>query len=57
MHRKTNFEQVSLELVKKVVEEQAKREEPTKSGRGTHKEELEQLLLAMSRANGKGRKT
>jgi hypothetical protein len=53
----TRFEQVPLEVVKKVVEEQAKRGETTESGRGTKKEELEQLLLAISRANGKGRKT
>jgi hypothetical protein len=56
MVKKTRFEQVSLEVVKKVVEEQAKREETTESGRGTKKEELEQVLLAIGRANGKGRK-
>jgi hypothetical protein len=56
MPRKITFEQVPLEVVKRVVEEQAEREELTESGRGAKKEELEQILLAISRANGKGRK-
>jgi hypothetical protein len=56
MHKKTIFEQVPLEVVEKAVEEQAKREETTESDRGTKKKELEQILLAISRANGKGRK-
>jgi len=56
MAKKTRFEQVPLEVVKKVVEEQAKREQTTESGRGTKKEELEQVLLAIGRANQKGRK-
>ena len=55
MFKKTRFEQVPLEVVKKVVEEQAKRE-TTESGRGTKKDELEQVLSAIGRANGKGRK-
>jgi hypothetical protein len=45
MAKKTRFEQVPLEVVKKVVEEQAKREETTESGRGTKKEELEEILV------------
>jgi hypothetical protein len=57
MPKKTNFEQVPLEVVKKIVEEQAMREETTESGRGTKKKELEQVLLAIGRTNGKGRKT
>ena len=57
MPKKRKFEQVPLEVVKKVVEEQASREETTESGQGTKKEELKQLLLAISKTNGKGRKT
>jgi hypothetical protein len=56
MPKKTNFEQVPLEVVKKVVEEQAEREETTESDRVTKKEELEQILLAIGRSNGKGKK-
>jgi hypothetical protein len=56
MAQKTRFEQVPLEVVKKVVEEQAKREETTESGRGTKKEELEEILVGDRQANGKGRK-
>jgi hypothetical protein len=57
MPKKTNFEQVSLEVARKAVEEQAQREETTESDRGTSKEEPEQIPLAISRANAKGRKT
>lgn len=53
---KTNFEQVPLEVVKKTVEEEAKREETTESDRETKKRELEQLLLATSNAKAKGEK-
>jgi hypothetical protein len=56
MLKKTTFEQVPLEVVKKVIEQQAEREETTESGRGTKKEDLEQIRLAISRANGKGKK-
>jgi hypothetical protein len=51
MRKKTNFEQVPLEVVKKVVEEQIKREETGEPGRAVKKEELDQfqqLLLAAS---------
>jgi hypothetical protein len=48
---------VPLEVVKKTVEEEAKREETTESGRGTMKKELQQLFLATSRANEKGGRT
>ena len=57
MPRKTNFEQVPLEVVKKILEEQVRREEMSASGGGIKKRELgelQQLLLATSRANGKG---
>jgi hypothetical protein len=34
MRKKTNFEQVPLEVVQKVVEEQVKQEETSETGRG-----------------------
>jgi hypothetical protein len=42
MRKKPKFEQVPLEVVKKVVEEEVRREE-TQSSRETEKKELEQL--------------
>jgi hypothetical protein len=59
MRRKATFEQVPLEVVKKVVEEQVKQEETREAGRGVKKEELgqlEQLVLAASRPNRNGKK-
>jgi hypothetical protein len=59
MRKKTNFEQVPLEVVKRVVEEQVKQEETSEAGRGVKKEELDhlqQLLLAASTRNRIGRK-
>jgi hypothetical protein len=53
---KTTFEQVSLEVVKKVVEEQLKQQE--RASEGIKKKELEQserLLLTNREANEKGR--
>ena len=52
MRKKTNFEQVSLEVVKRVLEEQVKQEETSETGQGVKKEELDQfqqLLLAASK--------
>ena len=43
MPRKTNFEQVPLEVVKKVVEEQVKQAETIESIRGIKKKELDHL--------------
>jgi len=57
MRKKTNFEQVPLEAVKRVVEEQVKQEEASEARRGVKKEELDQLqqlLLAASRPNRNG---
>ena len=59
MRKKTNFEQVPLEVVKRVVEEQVKQEETSEAGRGVKKEELDrlqQLLLAASTPNRIGRR-
>jgi hypothetical protein len=59
MPKKTHFEQIPLEVVKKIVEEEAKREETTESGRGTRKKELEpleQLLLAAKQGQCEKRK-
>jgi hypothetical protein len=60
MPKKPSFEQVPLDVVKKVLEEQVRQEETTESDRGIKKKEkldqLQQLLLAASRANGKGGK-
>jgi DNA recombination-dependent growth factor C len=57
MRKKPNFEQVPLEVVKKIVEEQVNQEE-TESGRETKKKELEQLeqLLLLARLWGKQKK-
>ena len=52
MRKKTNFEQVSLEVVKRVLEEQVKQEETSETGQGVKIEELDQfqqLLLAASK--------
>jgi hypothetical protein len=59
MRKKTNFEQVPLEVVKRVVEEQVKQEETSEADRGVKKEELDhlqQLLLAASTPNRIGRR-
>ena len=60
MPKKPSFERVPLDVVKKVLEEQVRQEETTESDRGIKKKEkldqLQQLLLAASRANGKGGK-
>jgi hypothetical protein len=59
MRKKTNFEQVPLEVVKKVVEEQVKEKETSEAGRGVKKEELDQfqqLLLAANTSNRNGRR-
>jgi hypothetical protein len=59
MRKKTNFEQVPLEVVKRVVEEQVKQEETSEAGQGVKKEELDQpqqLLFAASTPNRNGRR-
>jgi Na+-transporting methylmalonyl-CoA/oxaloacetate decarboxylase gamma subunit len=59
MRKKTNFEQVPLEVVKRVVEEQVKQEETSEAGQGVKREELDQLqqlLLAASTPNRNGRR-
>jgi DNA recombination-dependent growth factor C len=56
--RKTSFQQVPLKVVRKVVQEQVKRQE-TESGREIKKKELarlEELLLAGSGKSGKQKK-
>jgi hypothetical protein len=60
MPKKMQFEQVPLEVVQKVLQEQVKQEETTESDRGIKKKEkldqLQQLLLAESKRNGRGGK-
>jgi Na+-transporting methylmalonyl-CoA/oxaloacetate decarboxylase gamma subunit len=59
MRTKTNFEQVPLEVVRRVVEEQVKQEETSEAGRRVKKEELDQLqqlLLAASTPNRNARR-
>jgi len=60
MPKKPSFERVPLNVVKKVLEEQLKQEETTESDRGIKKKEklhqLQQLLLAESKHNGRGGK-
>ena len=60
MPQKIKFEQVPLEVVKKILEGQVKQEETTESDRGIKKKEkldqLQQLLLAGSKRNGRGGK-
>ena len=60
MPKKPSFERVPLDVVKKVLEEQVRQGETTESDRGIKKKEkldqLQQLLLAASRANGNGGK-
>jgi hypothetical protein len=41
---KTHFEQVPLEIVRKIVEEQIRQETATKQAQGTKKETLEEDL-------------
>lgn len=60
MPKKPSFERVPLNVVKKVLEEQVKQEETTESDRGIKKKEkldqLQQLLLAENKRNGRGGK-
>jgi hypothetical protein len=59
MPKKIMFEQVSLQVVKKVLEEQIKREELTESDPGIKRaklKRLEQLLSVDDAPNGNGRK-
>jgi hypothetical protein len=42
---KTHFEQVSLEIVRKIVQEQVRREKAAEQDRGTKKKTLEEDLL------------
>ncbi len=60
MPKKPSFERVPLDVVKKVLEEQVQQEETTELDRGIEKKEkldqLQQLLLAESKRNGRGGK-
>jgi len=60
MPKKPSFERVPLDVVRKVLEEQVEKEETTESDRGIRKKEmldqLQQLLLAASKGNGRGGK-
>jgi len=59
MRKKTNFEQVPMEVVKKVLKEQIKQEETSEAGPAVKKEELDQfqqLLLAASTPNRNGKR-
>jgi hypothetical protein len=42
---KTHFEQVPLELVRKIVEEQIRREQAAEQARGTKQETQEEVLV------------
>ena len=60
MPKKPSFERVPLDVVRKVLEEQVEKEETTESDRGIRKKEmldqLQHLLLAASKGNGRGGK-
>jgi len=60
MPKKPSFERVPLDVVKKVLEEQLQQEQTTELDRGIKKKEkldqLQQLLLAESKRNGRGGK-
>jgi hypothetical protein len=57
MSKKTSFEQVSLDVVKRIIEEQAEQQEPIRSRQGIkNKLDLEPILLERDRTNGKGGK-
>ena len=60
MPKKPSFERVPLEVVKKVLEEQVQQEETAESDGEIKKREklgqLQQLLLAASKRNGRGGK-
>jgi len=60
MPKKPSFERVPLDVVKKILEEQVKQKETTESDGGIKKKEnldqLQQLLLAASKRNGRGGK-
>jgi hypothetical protein len=60
MPKKPSFERVPLDVVKKVLEEQVQQEQTTELDRGIKKKEkldqLQQLLLAESKRNGRGGK-
>jgi hypothetical protein len=42
---KTHFEQISLEIVRKIVEEQTRREQGAERARGTKQETQEEVLV------------
>jgi hypothetical protein len=56
MSKKTSFEQVPLDVVKKMIEAQFKQEVPTRSGPGIKKRKLGQkpILSEGNGTNGKG---
>jgi hypothetical protein len=49
---KTHFKQVSLEMVKQIVEKELQRQIATEQARGTKKKKLEEDLLEASTVNG-----
>jgi hypothetical protein len=51
---KTHFEQVPLEIVRKIVEEQIQRETTIEQTRGTKKKVLEEDLLGVRTIKGIG---
>jgi DNA-directed RNA polymerase subunit F len=56
MRKKSNFEQVPVEVVKRIVEEQVKQEKTSEAGRAVEElDQFQQLLLAASTPNRNGR--
>jgi DNA-directed RNA polymerase subunit F len=56
MRKKSNFEQVPVEVVKRIVEEQVKQEKTSEAGRAVEElDQFQQLLLAASAPNRNGR--
>jgi len=51
MSKKTNFEQVPLEVVKRVLAEQVKQEETSETKQEVKKEELDQFQQLLLAAN------
>jgi hypothetical protein len=54
---KTHFEQVPLEVVRKIVEEEVQEEKTTGQARGTKKKKLQEDLLGASAVNGRNEKS
>jgi len=54
LQTKTHFEQVPLEIVRKIIEEQIQRESMTEQTQGTKKKTLEEALLGTRTIKGMG---